>query len=99
MPRDLLQLYPLDGKLLTLRTTDDDSPTRVLLQLRDGRFTAFPVRVTTEMGATDVRLLARELLQWLVDNGHAVPELDWPDGWDEDEDDQPATVVVPEHTR
>jgi len=89
MPRDLLQLYPLDGKLLTLRTTEDSSTTRLLLQLRETGVRPFAQCLTTELCVTDVQLLARELLQWLVDNDHTLPELPV-DVQLDDEDENPS---------
>jgi hypothetical protein len=98
MPQDLVQLYPLDGKLLTLRTTEDNSSTRLLLQLREASTHPFAVRIVTELRADDVQQLAGALLQWLVDCGHELPELP-PELELADEDAQPATVAVPEQAR
>jgi hypothetical protein len=90
MPRDLLQLYVAPDRALTLRTTEDDSPTRLRVVVRSTGWAGTAI----ELDARDVRSLAYELLQWLADEGHELPGSD-----------RLATPtatrlhVVPEHTR
>ena len=103
MPEDLVQCYPQPGAAVSLRTTEDRSSTRLLLRARTADWRG----VQLELSAGDVQRLAGAMLDWLVANGHPIPEVQWPDDlipWEEDQDDdgdagQPATVVVPEHTR
>jgi hypothetical protein len=85
MPHDLVQLHPYGGTLV-LRTTADDSPTRLLLTLRK-TLTLPHAQLGTELDVPQVQELARGLLQWLADCGYAVPMVEQP------------TYELPEHQR
>lgn len=74
MPRDLLQLYGVNGTL-TVRTTEDDSSTQLVLKVRHADWAGAAAHLNT----LDVQQLAGVLLQWLVDGGHALPDA--PAGW------------------
>lgn len=74
MPRDLLQLYGVNGTL-TVRTTEDDSRTQLVLKVRHAEWSGAAAHLNT----LDVRQLAGVLLQWLADGGHALPDA--PAGW------------------
>jgi hypothetical protein len=90
MPRDLLQLYVAPDRALTLRTTEDDSRTRLRLTVRSTGWAGTAI----ELGVRDVQSVARELMQWLADEGHELSTVELMA-----DDDQTVVHILPEHTR
>ena len=96
----------LDLRVLELQRTKDRSSTELELRVPH-------VDGVAGLGVRDVQDLAGALLEWLVENGHQLPELpamdeDLEDAEDEDVEpvehtrpaqDQPVPAGVPEHTR
>lgn len=97
MPRDLVELFTRSRRV-TLRTTEDNSTTRLRVQVRavDWEHTC----LSAELNVRDVQQLAGAMLQWLNDGGHALPDA--PAGWvlvEQYLEDEPAVHVIPEHSR